>query len=258
MSLIDRFGKNLAKMVHDTAPLNYGRKTIQDWTVDYVVRTDCRELSLMDIGCGKGYDLDNMRQAVLAKRPQTEVHMHGIEFYPEAIRQSEALGIKIITGDLEKMTWPLPDASLDIVVANQILEHTKEVFWITSEVARVLKPGGLFIVGVPNVASLHNRFLLLGGEQPTTLETLSAHVRGFTKPTFRRFIQADGYFRLRDFDGGNFYPFPKPIAEKLSHLLPSMAVTIFFCSERTEKPGKFIDILKTRRYETNFYTGPTA
>ena len=53
------------------------------------------------------------------------------------------------------------------MIANQILEHTKEVFWIWHEIARVLAPQGQLILGVPNLASAHNRLLLLLGRQPT-------------------------------------------------------------------------------------------
>ena len=67
-------------------------------------------------------------------------------------------------------------------MANQILEHTKEIFWILDQVSTVLKEGGHFLLGVPNLASLHNRLLLAFGRQPSPIQNNSAHVRGYTKP----------------------------------------------------------------------------
>lgn len=62
--------------------------------------------------------------------------------------------------NIERDPLPFADESVDIFMANQVLEHCKEIFWIFSEVSRCLKPGGCFIIGVPNLAALHNRLLL--------------------------------------------------------------------------------------------------
>jgi SAM-dependent methyltransferase len=42
------------------------------------------------------------------------------------------------------------DASYDVVIANYVLEHVQDVAAALAEIARVLKPGGLFIATVPN------------------------------------------------------------------------------------------------------------
>ena len=44
--------------------------------------------------------------------------------------------------NIEKDKLPFADGELDFVIANQVLEHIKEIFWINHEVFRVLKPGG--------------------------------------------------------------------------------------------------------------------
>jgi SAM-dependent methyltransferase len=47
----------------------------------------------------------------------------------------------------------IDDASVDAVVSNAMLEHD-EAFWLSlAEVRRVLRPGGLFYVGVPGYGS---------------------------------------------------------------------------------------------------------
>jgi len=47
--------------------------------------------------------------------------------------------------------WPLEDASLDGVVADYVLEHVEHPSAVVAEVARVLKPGGVFLFRAPNV-----------------------------------------------------------------------------------------------------------
>jgi SAM-dependent methyltransferase len=45
---------------------------------------------------------------------------------------------------------PFPDASFDMVIADNVLEHLETPEAVFCEVARVLRPGGLFLVKTPN------------------------------------------------------------------------------------------------------------
>jgi hypothetical protein len=140
-------------------------------------------------------------------------------------------------------------------VANQVLEHTKEIFWIVSEAARVLEPGGALLVGVPNLASLHSRAMLALGMQPSPIDVLGPHVRGFVKDGFRDFLQEGGFFRVAEVKGSNFYPFPEIMARPLARLFPGLAVSLFFRCLRTQRPGRFIEVLDARFFETPFFRG---
>ena len=68
-------------------------------------------------------------------------------------------GIEFVTGNANHMPW-LKDAVIDAVLCNSTLEHDAR-FWLTlSEIRRVLKPGGVFLVGVPGYAENRRRRLL--------------------------------------------------------------------------------------------------
>ena len=118
-----------------------------------------------------------------------------------------------------------------------------------------MKKGGILIAGVPNLASFHNRILLLGGENPTSIEILGPHVRGFTKPSFRRFAETQGYFKLMDVKGANFYPFPPRVSKVLSRLFPTLSAYCFFLVQRSAKPGNYLSVLKSRSFETCYFDG---
>ena len=205
---------------------------------------------------GHGTDLQNISKALQGSGIDFE--LYGLDTYRPSLEEAAQKNINAKFCNIEKDTFPFPDQYFDLIVANQVIEHTKEIFWIYSEVSRLLKPGGAMITGVPNIASFHNRIGMLFGVQPTNIELLGPRVRGFTAGSFKKFIETDGYFKNIELKGGNFYPFTKPIANFLAWLFPKAAVSIFMLTERTVKPGAFHDILNTRFFETPYYRGPNA
>jgi SAM-dependent methyltransferase len=241
----------LTRLKKGTEPLNYGRDTLAAMARRHFGEAPAGNLRVLDLGAGTGADLANVAAALGPERCQ----LAGIESHPRAARALAAQGVAVHALDLEKEPFPFPDGTVDLVLANQVLEHTKEVFWILSETARVLRPGGGFLVGLPNLASLHNRVLLLFGAQPTSIEWLGPHVRGATAGAFLRFATAGAFFKLAEVRGGNFYPFPAAIARPLSRILPRLSVSLFFRLERTGRGGSFLEALDGAGYETPFYRG---
>lgn len=228
--------------------LNYGREQISFLVDKSIYRLD--KARILDIGAGTGTDLANIGRGL-----NCIIEKYGIEGYGPNVDKLNKQGVDTVSIDIEKEVYPFEDDFFDVVIANQIMEHTKEIFWIVSEVSRILKPGGTFVVGVPNLASFHNRLLLMFGKQPTCIKMFSAHLRGYTYKDFKTYIETDGYFEVLDVKGSNFYPFPACIAKILSKIFPKASVSIFIMIRRTEKEGKFIDVLRTRFLETNYYIG---
>jgi SAM-dependent methyltransferase len=227
--------------------LNYGRHQIRRFLEDAAPFS-----RVLDIGAGNGGDLESARAVVPTARLQA------LEVNPPYIRNLREKGFETVQFDLESAPFPIEDGALDVIIANQILEHVKEVFWIFHEISRTLRIGGRFIMGVPNLASLHNRLLLMAGRQPTVIATASAHVRGYTRTDVLRFLEAcfPGGYVLRGFGGSNFYPFPPVIARPLAALLPSMAWGIFFSFEKVrEYDGGFLRFPGKNLLETSFYVG---
>ncbi len=139
---------------------------------------------------------------------------------------------------------------------NQIIEHTKNIFWIIHECTRVLKINGSLIIGVPNLAAFHSRLLLLTGNQPFCIKVNSAHVRGFTKKDLVNFIEIfKNGFDLNDFKGSNFYPFSPYVAKLLSALFPTFCVSIFFKFEKQKKyANEYLKYPIEQKLATNYYT----
>jgi SAM-dependent methyltransferase len=206
----------------------------------------------LDIGAGGGRDLDIIKTAHPGTR--TIAIDWATTAWHERFDSAHAL-------DVEHDLLPAAASSVDLVIANQVLEHLKEIFWIWHEVSRILKTGGHFLVGVPNITSLHNRLLLAVGEHPTQWKSYSAHVRPFSKPDTQRFVNVcfpRGY-ALVAFRGAQFYPLPVALARPMCSIWPAAAASIFFLFRKErEYQGEFLAHPVRARLETNFYLGKSA
>lgn len=209
--------------------------------------------TVVDIGAGwTGRDLGIVRKL----HPHAE--LHAVEGGAEYAHKLKGIADVVHVANIEHDELPFEDESVDLFIANQVLEHTKEIFWIFHEVSRSLKVGGHFIFGVPNICSLHNRILLPFGKQPTQHKVCSAHVRPFSKGDTLAFLGAcfPGGYDLAAFRGSQLYPFPAAVSRTLSSMFPTLAFSIFFMIKKTrEYSGEFALYPGRASLETNFWTG---
>jgi SAM-dependent methyltransferase len=99
---------------------------------------------VLDVGCGRGYLLDAFR-----RRGWT---VEGTEISaPSSAHAREALGITVHLSQLEELC--LPTGSYDAVTLWHVLEHVPDPASVLAEVHRLLRPGGVLLVSVPNFGS---------------------------------------------------------------------------------------------------------
>jgi SAM-dependent methyltransferase len=235
----------------------FARAEIASWALEHVERCGHDPAGILDVGLGGAEDLLALRSAASG----TEVKLYGIECHPDRIARARARGIEVFAIDLEHDRIPLPDACLDVLMANHVIEHLKELFFFFSEVSRVLRPGGVCIVGCPNLGGWHNRLALLFGQEPPCMRVLGSHVRGITIPGFRRFIEFGGFFRVERVKGRAFYLAPRGVSRVLAHIVPGLCSAVHFVVARTERPGTFIDVLDmgiSGIQDTPYFRGPPA
>jgi SAM-dependent methyltransferase len=229
--------------------LNYGRHHIRS----FLKKASSADL-IVDLGAGVGDDL------LSARKIWPRAKLKAVENWAPNIESLEKSGISVLPLDIERDRLPFDDESVDVFIANQVLEHAKEVYWIFHEVSRTLKRGGIFIIGVPNLAALHNRVLLAIGRQPSPIKTASAHVRGYTRLDIEEFLEifTEGYC-TEAFGGSNFYPFPPVIARKLAAIFPNLAWGIFLMLRKKKTyQSEFLKFPLDKHLETSFYLGPVA
>jgi ubiquinone/menaquinone biosynthesis C-methylase UbiE len=95
---------------------------------------------------------------------------------------------------MSKDPIPLPDESVDLVLALEVIEHLINPDHMLREARRVLRRGGSLVVSTPNLASWVNRVVLLLGYQPYNVEVSTEILAGVPWRT-RTFSRPSGHIR---------------------------------------------------------------
>jgi SAM-dependent methyltransferase len=103
---------------------------------------------VLDVGCGPGWFLAQMRRRGWETR--------GTERSPAAARQArETLGLDVRPQELDELV--AEGLSYDAVVLWHVAEHLHDPAQTLRTIARLLRPGGVLMIGVPNFGSLEAR-----------------------------------------------------------------------------------------------------
>lgn len=164
--------------------------------IEYGLGKRCRYVTrhkeagrLLDIGCAAGHFLLGMRM-------RGEWELYGVELSDEVAgiaRQRHNLNV--VTGTLEEAGYP--DAFFDAITMWDVLEHLHDPTGSLREIHRILKPGGLLVIRVPNLASWDAAVF---GRYWAGLDA-PRHLYLFTPTTLRRMLQ-DAGFTVTDEDCG--------------------------------------------------------
>ena len=94
----------------------------------------------LDVGCGSSVILQSLNFAV------------GIDVLANKLRYMRQYGVPLVRGSV--MALPMRAATFDCVVCSQVIEHLPADPVIFDELVRVLRPGGLLVLGTPDYATI--------------------------------------------------------------------------------------------------------
>jgi 2-polyprenyl-3-methyl-5-hydroxy-6-metoxy-1,4-benzoquinol methylase len=148
---------------------------------------------LLDIGCASGLFLEAMQR-------WTDWQVEGVELHaPSARAVAERLGITVFAGSFEQARYEA--ASFEAVTLWDVLEHLHDPLASLREVRRILRPGGVLCVRVPNAASYVAK---IGGRYWSGYD-LPRHMVAFTPRTLGRMLRAAGFEEvLRTYPSGSY------------------------------------------------------
>ncbi|MCS7221413.1 MAG: class I SAM-dependent methyltransferase [Anaerolineae bacterium] len=144
---------------------------------------------VLDVGCGLGMYMRKMR----AFSP----HVYGVEIDLErAIEAGHALSL-VAAAAAEAL--PFPDASFDVILSHEMIEHVRDDRRSIAEAVRVLRPGGRLVLFCPNrlyFFETHGHYWrgryhegntpLINWLPDPLRHRLAPHVRAYTRARLRR------------------------------------------------------------------------
>lgn len=188
-------------------------------------RRQFRPARVLDVGCGQGRYLSLLR----AEFPDAEIL--GVDFSEVAIakaRQNHP-SVRFHVGSAEDLSV-VPDASVDLLVNVEVMEHVADARRVVREFARVLRTPGRLLLTTPcanrfslewfenwatgRIRATPDGYRLFGTDPPE-------HVRRFTEPELTRLLETCGFrcewVRFR----GHVFARPCYLAHRLTgHFLP--------------------------------------
>jgi ubiquinone/menaquinone biosynthesis C-methylase UbiE len=205
--------------------------------------------AMLDVGCGYGGIAASLRDELGVER------VHGVDIDGAVIGEAASKGVPVVEVDVAAGPLPYPDASFDIVTCFGMLDYLDWFDVAVREFSRVLTPGGIVAVTLPNLASWHNRIALLFGYQPRDVEFCSVravglapfyrsvtpvgHVHSVTTRAFREFMDVMGFEELRTLGlrpRNNPAPWPLRAVDQIVGRFPTAARRFLYIGRRVGDP----------------------
>src|SRR6187455_243621 len=133
--------------MNDTPEVDHSRESAIRFFLDYV-KTNGNALTgknVCDLSAGRGY--------IARLFEEVGAHVIGYDLFPE---QNKFLRTPVDKIDLQKK-FPVADGIMDVVICCETIEHLPNQYFLFQGTARILKPGGKFILTTPNTSSLRSR-----------------------------------------------------------------------------------------------------
>ena len=117
------------------------------------LKSDAHPVKILDVGSGEGYLHHFLSDLV--------TEFWGIECDETRFQTCQSMGYQMNNFNVEKQPFPYENDFFDAVVASHIIEHLYHPEIALKELYRVLKPGGVIIIGVPMQPWLVSKILHL-------------------------------------------------------------------------------------------------
>ena len=105
-----------------------------------LIDDDCKKI--LDIGCGDGYSL--------AKFKELKKEATGVSMSDQDLQTCKSKGFNVIKADMTFL--PIEDNAFDCIWACRVLEHSPMPLMTLFEFRRVIRPGGIIILAIPEPA----------------------------------------------------------------------------------------------------------
>jgi len=145
---------------------------------------------ILDVGCGAG----TFGVGLQERLPKARIF--GVELFPEVAAKAPDCYEKVFVGDVDSVMKTLPDATYDLIVFNDLLEHLVDPRICLRECQRLLAPGGKILSSIPNMRfwpALSDLIFQADWKYRDAGVMDETHLRFFTQKSIRRMFDECGY-----------------------------------------------------------------
>jgi len=134
---------------------------------------------ILDAGCGSSIIIQSLNNAV------------GMDYSHNKVRFLRRYGIPLVRGSA--FALPFRAASFDCVISSQVIEHIPYDEVLFSELKRVLRPGGMLVIGTPDYDTIGWRTIepLYGVLQPGGYK--DEHITHYTRERLTEILKRHGF-----------------------------------------------------------------
>jgi dolichol-phosphate mannosyltransferase len=134
---------------------------------------------VLDVGCGSSVIIQSLNNAV------------GMDLSMGKLRFLRRKGIELVRGSA--FALPFKDATFDCVISSQVIEHVPYDEVLFGEMARVLQPGGMLIIGTPDYSTLGWQIIepLYGALMPGGYR--DEHITHYTRESLESILVNHGF-----------------------------------------------------------------
>jgi SAM-dependent methyltransferase len=182
--------------------------------------------SMLEIGCGYGYLLDEAHQYFK--------HRVGTDFSSEAVRVARTRADEVFQGGITAVS---NNDRYDLVIATHVIEHVYQPHEFVRSLSDHIRPNGTLLIAAPDMGSFWRK--LMGQRWPSF--KLPEHVLYFDRQTLSRLLSDCGFENLEIVPYPHAFPLPL-IASKFGLELPN-----FLCRYNFWLPATTIAIMGTKK-----------
>jgi SAM-dependent methyltransferase len=132
------------------------KSLLEEWALRKIVHWLSPGSAVLDIGCGDGRLLDNLRKVC----PEGTI-LQGIEISEVAAQEARRKGYQVTVASIDQL-HPGPER-YDLICLIQVIEHVFDPVGCLKKVYSMLRPGGLVLIETPSTKCLdftlfHSRY----------------------------------------------------------------------------------------------------
>jgi ubiquinone/menaquinone biosynthesis C-methylase UbiE len=155
-------------------------KQVETITKELIAKHCTKNDRIIDVGIGFKSIVSDM----------LEFERHGVDISLEYLKLARQSGIFVILSLIEEL--PYADKYFDAIIACDVLEHVLHIDQCVEQLFRILRPGGIFIVRVPNEENLES-YLNEGNPYKYV------HLRNFNLASLRLYFEKIFKFELLEY-----------------------------------------------------------